>query len=99
MNNLILSTKSFDDLESDLANALIERLQVYSLTVKSKEATQVSNHSQKFGNAKDTAKRYGVHPNTIRNWAKQGFIKKRMVEGVSLYSFEEIDIFIDSKAV
>ena len=52
---------------------------------------------QKFGNARMASERYGVHFNTIRNWARQGYINKHMVDGVSLYSFDEIDAFVASK--
>ena len=50
-----------------------------------------------YGNAKDAANRFGVSGNTIRNWGRDGNIKKCMVGGVSLYSFEEIEGFIRSR--
>lgn len=53
---------------------------------------------QKYGNAKVAGIRYGVHGNTIRAWATRGHIKKRSVGGVSLYSFDEIDAFLESRA-
>ena len=54
---------------------------------------------EKFGNANKASKRFGVHPNTIRNWAKSGHYKKYMVEGVSLYCFSEIEIHIKKQTI
>ena len=51
----------------------------------------------KYGNAKESGKRFGVHPNTIRNWNKAGYFKKYPIAGISLYSFEEIEGFIKSR--
>ena len=62
------------------------------------EVSTKGNDAQKFGNAKTAGKRYGVHPNTIRNWHKHGFVKIYIIEGVSLYYFPEIDAFLESKA-
>ncbi len=63
-----------------------------------KEFKKVGNTNEAiYGNAGDAAKRFGVSANTIRNWGRAGDIKKCMVGGVSLYSFEEIEKFIRSK--
>ena len=82
-------------IEQRLNDLTLDIIPELKQTIK---ASSKSDDAQKFGNAKTAGKRYGVHPNTIRNWHKHGFVKIYIIEGVSLYSFPEIDAFLESKA-
>ena len=94
------SNNPFTVLRDEITTSLQSNLLSIKTELK-KEIEQLKKSSigndAIYGNAGDAAKRFGVSVNTIRNWGRAGDIKKCMVGGVSLYSFEEIEEFIKSR--
>ncbi len=41
---------------------------------------------------KETAERLGVHPNTVRNWARDGLLTDRRIEGTRFHRFDAEEI-------
>lgn len=46
----------------------------------------------KYLNVTETARRLGVHPNTVRNWVKQGLLKSQRVPGSKFNRFLAADV-------
>jgi len=94
------SNNPFTVLRDEITTSLQSNLLSIKTELK-KEIEQLKKSSigndAIYGNAGDAAKRFGVSANTIRNWGRAGNVKKCMVGGVSLYSFEEIEEFIKSR--
>ena len=45
-----------------------------------------------FLNVRETARRLGVHPNTVRNWVKAGVLPTARVPGSRFHRFDERDV-------
>jgi excisionase family DNA binding protein len=45
-----------------------------------------------FLNVRETAKRLGVHENTIRNWARDGTLTSARLPGTRSHRFDERDV-------
>lgn len=43
-------------------------------------------------NVRETARRLGVHENTVRSYAKRGLLPDARVPGASFYKFRESDV-------
>lgn len=52
----------------------------------------VDEDSEDFLSVKETAKRLGVHENTVRNWARQGVLASAKVPGTSFLRFDARDV-------
>src|SRR5215213_3307288 len=52
----------------------------------------VDHHEEEFLTVRETARRLGVHENTIRNWARDGVLPTSRVPGSRFHRFDARDV-------